>query len=256
VTIISEGFAAQTYSGTLHSGESCIVPRITLALATVFTEVRAVTQAEVAEEQIKQEEKQDVFGFIPNYYVVYVSHPAPLDSKQKFELAWKSIWNPFTFGVNGAVAGIEQADNSFGGYGQGAQGYAKRYGAGFADTLTGTFIGGAILPSLLRQDPRYFYKGTGSKVSRILYAVANSVICKGDNGHWQPAYSGILGSLAAGAISNLYYPAADRNPFRITVEATLIGIGASAVNNILQEFVIRKVTPKAHGQQAQAAGSD
>jgi hypothetical protein len=77
-------------------------------------------------------------------------------------------------------------------------------------------IGSAILPALLKQDPRYFYKGTGTTRSRILYAIANSVMCKGDNGHWQVNYSGILGGAAAGGISNLYYPASDRNGISLT----------------------------------------
>ena len=144
----------------------------------------------------------------------------------------------------GGAAGIEQAENEFSGYGQGAQGYAKRFGAGYADTVSGTFIGGAILPSLLKQDPRYFYKGTGSKRARALYAIANAFICKGDNGRWQPNYSNVLGSLAAGGISNLYYPALDRDGAELTFENAALGLGASAVANLLQEFVIRKFTPK------------
>jgi hypothetical protein len=156
-------------------------------------------------------------------------------------LAWKATVDPINFGLTGAVAGIQQAANSFSGYGQGAQGYGKRYGAAYADSVIGTFIGSAILPSLLKQDPRYFYKGTGSKRSRFAYAIANAVICKGDNGHWQPNYSGILGSLAAGGISNLYYPATDRDA-TVTFDNTLIAIGSSAANNLLQEFVIRKLT--------------
>ena len=139
---------------------------------------------------------------------------------------------------------MEQAQNHFRGYGQGAQGYAKRFGAGYADTVAGTFIGSAILPSLLKQDPRYFYKGTGSTSSRFLYALANAVICKGDNGRWQPNYSNVLGNLAAGGISNLYYPPQDRDGAGLTLENGAIGIGATAVSNIFQEFIIRKLTPK------------
>jgi hypothetical protein len=154
------------------------------------------------------------------------------------------VVDPVTFGVVGIAAGVEQAQNHFNGYGQGGQGYAKRYGAGYADTVSGTFIGGAILPSLLKQDPRYFYKGTGSTRSRILYAIANAVICKGDNGHWQANYSNILGSLAAGGISNLYYPADDRDGASLTFENASIGVGATAVANLFEEFVIRKITPK------------
>jgi hypothetical protein len=244
LTITAEGFATQASSGTLRSGQSYVVPQITLAVATAITEVRVeLSPIELAQEQLKDQEKQRVFGFIPNFYVSYVPNAAPLTSKQKFQLAWKSTVDPVTFGLTGAVAGIEQAQDRFSGYGQGAQGYAKRYGATYADLVTNTFIGGAILPSLLKQDPRYFYKGTGSKRSRSLYAIANSVICKGDNGHWQANYSAILGSLAAGGISNLYYPASDRNGVALTFENALIGIGASAATNLLQEFVIRRLTP-------------
>jgi len=245
LTITSGGFATQTSSGILRSGEIYIVPQIALAVATDIAEVKVeLSQTEVAEEQIEVEEKQRVLGVIPNFYISYVPDAVPLTSKQKFKLAWKTIVDPVTFAWNGAVAGVEQAQNDFNGYGQGAQGYAKRYGAAYADVVTGTFIGSAILPSLLKQDPRYFYKGTGSKRSRILYAIANAVICKGDNGHWQANYSSIIGSLAAGGIANLYYPAQNRNGAGLTFETALLGTGASAATNLFQEFLVRKLTPK------------
>ena len=243
ITVISAGFTTQTITGTLHSGEIFVVPQIKLPIAPNVTVVRVgLTKTEVAEVQIKAEEKQRVLGFMPNFYVNYDPDPVPLNSKQKFELAWKTTVNPASFGIVGAIAGVQQADNSFSGYGQGAQGYAKRYGAAYADFVSGTFIGAAILPSVLKQDPRYFYKGTGSKPSRILYAMANAVICKGDNGHWQANYSNIVGSLASGGISNLYYPSTDRGA-ELTFENAGIGIGATAVANVLQEFIVRKLTP-------------
>ena len=242
LSISAEGFATKSSSGVLHSGENVTVPQITLALATEITEVRVeLSPIELAQEQIKDEEKQRVLGFIPNFYVTYVPNAAPLNTRQKFELAWKSTFDPVTFGITGAIAGIQQANNQFSGYGQGAQGYAKRYGASYADVVTNTFIGGAILPALFKQDPRYFYKGTGSKRSRLFYAIANSVICKGDNGHWQTNYSAILGGLAAGGISNLYYPSSDRGA-GLTFENAAIGIAATAAANVLQEFVIRKLS--------------
>ena len=244
LAITSEGLATKTVSVTLHAGEAYAVPKISMAVASEVTRVQVLASREdVAEAEIKVEEKQRVLGVIPNFYVSYDPKAAPLNSKQKFELAWRTIIDPVTFGLNGAIAGIEQASNQFGGYGQGAEGYGKRYGASYADLVTGTLIGGAILPSVLKQDPRYFYKGTGTKKSRVLYAIANSVICKGDNGRWQPNYSGILGSLAAGGISNLYYPKEDRNGAGLTFENAAIGIGATAAANLLQEFVIPKLTP-------------
>jgi hypothetical protein len=243
IGITAEGFSPQESSGVLQPGERHVLPQISLALATAVTEVRVVPpRAEMAEDQIKEQEKQRVLGVVPNFYVSYVHDPVPLTPKQKFELAWKTSVDPVSFGLNGVVAGVQQAQNDFSGYGQGAQGYAKRYAASYGDLLSSTFIGGAILPSLLKQDPRYFYKGTGSKRSRIFYAIANSVICKGDNGHWEPNYSSIVGSLAAGGISNLYYPAKSRDGLELTFENALIGVGESAAVNLLQEFVIRKIS--------------
>jgi hypothetical protein len=249
LTITTAGFAAQSTSGTLASGETYIVPRVGLSVATNVSEIQvSLTQMEVAEEEIKIEEKQRVLGAIPNFYVSYIPDAAPLTAKQKFKLAWKTVIDPFTFVVVGGAAGVEQAQNHFSGYGQGAQGYAKRFGAGYADTLAGTFIGAAILPSLLKQDPRYFYKGTGSIGSRSMYAIANAFICKGDNGRWQTNYSNILGSLAAGGISNLYYPAQDRSGAGLTFENGAIGLGVTAVDNLFQEFIVRKLTPKVPGR--------
>ena len=245
LTFTGPSFSTQTYSGTLHTGEVLAVPQITLQLATEVTEVRVEENTvEIAQEQMKEEEKQRVLGVIPNFYVTYESDAAPLNTRQKFELAWKSTLDPVTFAVTGAIAGAQQATNAFSGYGQGAQGYGKRYGASYADVITSTFIGSAILPSLLKQDPRYFYKGTGTFRSRFYYAIANAVICKGDNGKWQFNYSEIFGSLAAGGISNLYYPASDRGA-GLTFENFGVGIAATAGVNLLQEFVLRKLTPHA-----------
>ena len=245
LTITFPGFAPQTASGILPPGETYIVPPVGLTVATALTEVQVgLSTVEVAQEQVRDEEKQRVLGFVPNFYVTYVPHAAPLNSKQKFTLAWKTTIDPVTFALVGVIAGIQQAQNSFSGYGQGAAGYGKRYGASYADLVSGTFIGSAILPSLLKQDPRYFYKGTGSKRSRILYAIAGAVICKGDNGKWQPNYSSVLGNLAAGGLSNLYYPAKSRDGVGLTFESGAIGIGATAGANLIQEFLIRNLTPK------------
>jgi hypothetical protein len=249
LAITASGFAPQTFSGTLLSGEIQTVPAIALKVAQNITEVQVgLSQTEVAQEEVKVEEQQRVLGAIPNFYVTYVPNAAPLDAKQKFSLAWKTVIDPFTFVVVAGAAGVEQWQNHFAGYGQGAQGYAKRFGAGYADTATGTFISAAILPAILKQDPRYFYKGTGSIPSRFAYAVANAFVCKGDNGKWQPNYSNVLGNLAAGGMSNLYYPEQDRNGASLTFENAAIGIGATAIANLFQEFIVRKLTRKLPNQ--------
>ena len=245
IRITASGFAAQTVTGMLRSGEFYIVPVSTLAPATLQTEIQVTaSRVEVAQAQIQAQEKQRVLGVIPNFYVSYVPDAAPLTSKQKFELAWKTMIDPVTFALTAVTAGVQQANNDFGGYGQGAQGYAKRFGASYADNAAGTFIGGAILPSILKQDPRYFYSGTGSARSRFLHAIAQSVVCRGDNQRWQPNYSAILGSLASGAISNLYYPEKDRG-VDLIFENVLVNTGETAVVNLFQEFVIHHFTTHA-----------
>jgi len=243
LSISQADFATEVVSGTVSPGQTYVVPPVTLPIATQVTRVTVeLTQEEVAEEQMQLEEKQRVLGFIPNFYVSYIPDAAPLTSKQKFRLAWKSSTDPVTFLGVGALAAVQQATNEFKGYGQGFQGYAKRYGATYADVFDGTFLGSAIFPSLLKQDPRYFYKGTGSVRSRLLYALANSVICKGDNKRWQPNYSNILGNFAAGGIANLYYPASNRGA-GLTFETAGIRIAETAVAGVFQEFIVRKLTP-------------
>ncbi len=245
LNIALAGFKARKVSGNRPAKEDYLAPAITLELAPVVTDVSVrLTKEEIAEEQIKVQEQQKLLAVIPNYYASYVANAAPMNPKQKFELAWKLAIDPTSFIIAGIIAGGEQANNSMPGYGQGAAGYARRFGAAYGDFFIGNYISNAILPSILKQDPRYFYKGTGTIKSRIRYALTMSVITKGDNGRWQPNYSGILGSLAAGGISNLYYPEGSRHGFETTLNNTLIGIGTGAGVNLLQEFVFRKLTSK------------
>lgn len=246
IAVGAASLSTQAVSGTVHAGEVYVAPQIVLPVATQVQEITVsagFAPVELAEFQIQDEEKQRVLGIIPNFYVSYVPHAVPLTWKQKFELAWRSSTDPAAFVGVGALAGIEQAADEFEGYGQGAQGYAKRYGASYGDVVIGTFLGSAVLPSVLKQDPRYFYKGTGSKKSRILYALASPVIAKGDNGKWQPNYSYVAGNLAAGGIANFYYPAGDRNGVGLLFETTFIRFGENALSAVLQEFVFRKLTP-------------
>lgn len=249
LTFSSPGLAPQQITGLLHSAESFAAPPVTMAIATQVEQVQVtLTQEEIATAQIKEQEKQRVLGFIPNFYVTYDSHAAPLKPRHKFDLAWKTMRDPVTFVAVGAVAGADQAGDRWSGYGQGAQGYAKRFGATYGDVFIGTYLGGAILPTVLKQDPRYFYKGTGSKRSRLLHALASSVICKGDNGRWQPNYSSIGGNLAAGAISNLYYPSQNRNSASVVFSTALTRIGEITIANVFQEFFSARLTPSVHSR--------
>jgi hypothetical protein len=244
LTISFTGLDTQVISGTVHPGEAYVVPHVVLVVAPLTTQVTvALTQVELAEVQIKDQEKQRVLGIVPNFYVSYLPDAVALTPKQKFELAWRSSVDPFTFVGVGVIAGFGQAGNALSGYGQGAQGYARRYGAAYGDVVIGTFLGSAIMPSLLKQDPRYFYRGTGSKRSRILYALSSPFICKGDNGSWQPNYSYVIGNFAAAGIANAYYPSSNQGAGQV-VETALIRLGENAIASVFQEFVVRKLTPK------------
>jgi len=244
VTIRAKGFT--DWAGPeiiLSPGRFYYLAEIALQVAPANANIDVVyTRYELAELQLKAQERQRILGVVPNFYTTYIWHAAPLTSGQKFRLALRSSNDPVTIAVDGATAGIEQWQNYFSGYGQGAEGYAKRFGATYADDFIGTMIGGAILPALLHQDPRYFYKGTGSVPSRALYAISTVVICRGDNGRWQPNYSNVFGNLAAAGISNLYYPSSNRNGAGVTVDNALIGTAESAVGALLQEFLLKKIS--------------
>jgi hypothetical protein len=245
LAIVAEGFATQMISGALRSGENYTFPLITLSLATQTTEIHVTPSTEeIAQEQVEDLEKQRVLGIVPNFYVSYVSEAVALSPQQKFQLALKATTDPVTIVAVGAIAGVNQAADRFSGYGQGARGYAKRFGAAYGNFASGLFIGGAVLPALFKQDPRYFYKGTSTKRSRFLYAVSRTVITKGDNQRWQPNYSSVLGDIAAGGISNLYIPESDRHGAALTFENAAIALGTTATINVLQEFVLHKITSK------------
>jgi hypothetical protein len=201
------------------------------------------SQVQIATEQVIVAEKQRVLGIFPNFYVTYDPHPVPLTTKLKYKLAFKATTDPVTFVGIAFMAAVYQAGD-VPDYQQGWDGYAQRVGAGIADTATDIFFGGAILPSLLHQDPRYFYQGTGTKKSRLLHAISYPYICKGDNGKTQPNYSSLGGDLISGAISNIYYPETNRG-VGLVFEGFFITTAVRTVNSIIQEFVLRKLTPSA-----------
>jgi hypothetical protein len=243
LTAAAAGMQSVTQHGTLNADESLELPPIALhAAASDVVEVSSLTQQEVAEVQMKQEEKQRLVGLVPNFYVTYDWNAAPLTPKQKFKLAARSLVDPATFIIAGGFAGIQQATNEFSGYGPGAAGYGKRFGAQMANAGIGAMLGGAALPVLFHQDPRYFYKGTGTKWQRTKYALSMAVIARGDNGKWQPAYAGLLGDFGSGAISNLYYPAANRSGAGLTIENGFLDVASDALGNLLQEFVLKKIS--------------
>ncbi|HEX4074639.1 MAG TPA: carboxypeptidase-like regulatory domain-containing protein [Candidatus Acidoferrales bacterium] len=248
IRVEGEGFETQSVSGTLRPGDTFFVPQISLVLATVVTEVKVLPPQVMAEQQIHEEEKQRVLGVIPNFYVSYLppSEAVALTSKQKFELAWKSSVDPITFAGIAFIAAFQQAGDSYPEWGQGWGAYGERYGAFYANVATGTFLGDAVMPSLLKQDPRYFYRGAGSKKSRLLHALGAPFVCPGDNGRQEVNYSYLIGSFAAGGISTLYYPMKNHTVAGLTFENGFVRIAENSISSVAQEFVIRKLTPRRH----------
>jgi hypothetical protein len=169
------------------------------------------SQSQTAEEQLKAQEHQRVMGVMATFNTTTNKDALPLSSKQKFQLFFKSSTDPWPFFLAAVVAGIGQADDSYPEWGQGAQGYAKRFGGAYSDAFIGNFFGNALLPSLLHEDPRYFQKGTGSGTKRFLWAAASTVWCRRDNGSWGPNYANVGGNLIGAAIARIYYPPSERD---------------------------------------------
>ncbi len=231
----------------LKPGQCLILKEVKLRVAEELTTVDVrYSSVEVATEQVKVEEQQRVFGIVPNFYVAYDQNAEPLTAKLKFKLALKVSTDPVTFVAVAGFAGIQQAAN-IPNYVQGAKGYGQRMGAGAADGFANIMIGGAILPSLLHQDPRYFYQGTGTDKSRALHAISSPFVCRGDNGHWMPNYSSIGGDLATASLANAYYPESNRGA-GLVFGNLLISTGERVASSLAQEFILGKVTSRARNK--------
>ena len=243
------GFTPATESGTLQPGQTLDLPQIALSMAIVSISVDALTPEQAALEQLHTEEHQRLVGVLPNFFVSYDWTAPPLTAHQKYALATHNVLDPGNLALSATVAGIQQAADAFPGYNQGAAGYGKRFGADLANLVVGSYMGGAVLPSLFHQDPRFFYKGTGTRRQRFVYAISRAVITRGDNGHEQPNVSGILGDLSAAALSNIYYPASDRQGATLFFENGILSIAGDAMNDLVQEFVFNHITTKGKKQK-------
>lgn len=243
ISIEAAGFAEWSSSVTVDPGQDTTLTDIKLRIVAAH---RAVTvtysSKEVAAEQLKAEEHQRVLGFIPNIYVTYEPHPEPLTTGMKFHLAYKGLTHPTFFAFEGMWAGVEQAAHTPD-YRQGAEGYGLRFGANLASGASEALFGNAILPSLLHQDPRYFYHGSGTKGSRAWHAITAPFVCQGDNGKSQPNYSQWGGSLISASLSNTYYPSSDRGA-GLVFRNFGTNMGLHVVLGLAQEFLFSKFTSR------------
>jgi hypothetical protein len=242
VTVDAPGFAPFT---TTRFTVTCVriytLSPIVLSIAGVAASVIVRPTEVIAADQIKAEEKQRVFGIVPNFYVSYIPDAAPMTARQKFSLAVRHTFDWTSFAGATAAAGIEQAADVHPGYGDGGSGYAKRWAAGFARERSQDLLSHYAFASLFHQDPRYFYQGTGTKRSRLYHALSNAFVARADSGKTMPNYAYLLGDVGAAAISNAYYPRDDRGVGLILTNAA-IGVAGRAVQGVVQEFVGKRVT--------------
>jgi hypothetical protein len=241
VTVAAGGFAVWTANVTAGVLNQAPVAAV-LQVAPVTSTIEVTLQPkELAAEQLKSEVKQRLLGIFPHFLVTYEPNAAPLTAGQKFHLGLKTLVDPVTLLGTGIDAGIQQAQNKYPEFGQGVEGYAKRFGARYTSHISGVMIHHVILQAVFHQDPRYFYKDTGSFRSRVWYSIWTAFVCKGDNGRWQPDYSDVIGGAAASQVSRLYYPYTSR-PWLRLFHNVLEGFGGRAEDHLLEQFVVRRFT--------------
>jgi hypothetical protein len=246
----AEGFSDWTSPPiTLQAGQFLYLREVRLRVKADTTSITVyASENQVATEQVSLEEHQRVFGFVPNTYVTYDgANAAPLTSRMKFQLAMKTAENPVTIGGVFLLAGMYQAGGTPD-YQQGAAGYGERVGAIGAEGFANIMIGGAILPSVLHQDPRYFYQGTGTRKSRLVHALTAPLIARGDNGQKEINFSSMGGDLATGAMLTAWYPNSNRGASLVFTSFAL-STGERAINGVVQEFLLPRLTSRGRTPQ-------
>jgi len=243
ISIKADGFSEWSTSVSVEAGQQKSLGEIKLrVLASERTITVSYSSKEVAVQQLKAEENQRVLGFIPNMFVTYEPHPEPLTAGMKFHLTYKGLTHPTFFAFQGLWAGVQQSGHMTD-YRLGASGYGERFGADLANGVTEGLFANAILPSVFHQDPRYFYRGSGSKGSRAWHALSAPFICQGDNGKLQPNYSQWGGSLIAASLSNTYYPDSERG-VGLTFTNFGTSMGLHVALGMAQEFLLPRFTSK------------
>lgn len=234
-------------------------PQSTPAQTEKATGTQAQSSTAETESEIrKREQSQRMLGVVPMFAVTSRHDAPPLKPNEKFHLMLKSMTDPFAFIAAGLQAGISQAENQFPAYGQGGEGYAKRYGAAFTDSATSNFFSNFVYPVIFKEDPRYFRLGEGTIKRRIGYALEQEVVAHKDTGGRTFHFANVLGAFTSGGISNAYYPPEDRG-FGLTMSRSAIALGYGSLGNLLLEFwpdVSNKLfhTKHPHAAPGQPAG--
>jgi hypothetical protein len=197
--------------------------------------VSARTKNQQEKEIERKEQSQRVLGVLPQFAVTSRQNAPSLTPWEKFHLFARSAFDPVQFGIVGLQAGLSQATDEFPEYGQGAQGYGKRYGAALADEVSAGFWSNFWYPVLLRQDPRYFRRGEGSFKHRVFYGIRQEFVAHADHGGRAFNFSNVLGAFTAGGISNAYYPSSDRG-FGLTMSRSAIALAYGMAGGLFDEF--------------------
>jgi hypothetical protein len=230
-------------SSILHCQETPGQPQ-TQAPSSAQSQTPAETAAPNAPSQTeeekaieKQEQSQRILGVVPQFGVTSRQNAPPLSPVGKFHLFAKSAFDPAIFAIEGLQAGLSQAEDEFPGYGQGAEGYGKRYGASFADEVSSNFFANYFYSVLLKEDPRYFRLGEGSIKHRIWYSLRQEFVCHTDVGGRSFSWENVLGAFSSGGLSNVYYPSSDRG-FSLTMSRSAIALAYGSVGGLVDEFWI------------------
>lgn len=225
---------------SLGPGETRRLDPVTLEIPANHADATVtLTRREIAAAEVHAAEQQRIAGF-PDFYTSFVWNAAPMDARQKLSLGLHATTDRMAFVTAGLVASGEHIQRTFPEFGDGASGFGKRYGAAYADGFIGKFLGGAVLPSLFHQDPRYFYMGSNGTVKqRVRHAVASAFFARGDNGRAELNYSHILGNASAGALSTLYHPASN-SAARLALNNALLGTVGEAGVNVVRELFLKR----------------
>ncbi len=229
----------------LTPGQAYELPATALVVASTSTTVDVVeTRSQVADAEVKLETQQRVLGIVPNFYTSFLWDAAPLNVRQKGKLALVTVVDPVTLMLTAGFSGAQYVHNSYPEYGDGPEGYGKRFGANYADQVLSRGLSSFLFPSVFRQDPRYFYMGPNRSFAlRLRHALLAGVVTKGNNGKWQPNFASVAGHASAGAISTIYRPSTNTVQDLVGLNV-VVGIVGTGIQGLFREFVWPSFTPK------------
>jgi hypothetical protein len=235
-------------------GGTTVIYRISwVAIAVVLT-ASALLAQQISNDLLnssdstQEQESKRILGIVPNYRTSpSLVNYEPLTIGEKFKVASEDSFDRGTVVLAAFFGGEGQLTNANRSFGQGGAGFGRYFGAAYGDLVSGDYMTEAVFPTLLHQDPRYFRRGTGTRWSRLGYAVGQIFWTHSDSGRTQFNYSEIVGNSTAVAISNAYY--ADNRTASNAVSKLGVQIGVDMAANILKEFwpdLQRKFRRKRH----------